>query len=222
MKINRIVLVITALALASCSSYQKSTVTYNENSSSDTYRKQETQSDRTENDTRMMIYNASMIIESNRPDTVSMQVFGLAKKYGGYILNSGNNYTTLRIESSNLYKVIDEIAKLGKLKDKNLQGIDVTDEFKDNKIRLDNAIKTRNRYLEMLQKANTIDEVLKVEKELERLNREIDLLEGKINKMEHLVSYSTINVRYEEKIKPGIIGYIGIGLYKGVKWLFVR
>jgi PBP1b-binding outer membrane lipoprotein LpoB len=221
MKINRIISAMIVLILTSCSSSQKSYVAY-ESNPSETYTKQKAQSDKPENDSRMMIYNASMTIESDHPDTVSAQVSGLVKKYGGYILNSGNNYITLRIESSNLYKVMDEIAQLGKLKDKNIQGIDVTDEFKDNKIRLDNAIKTRNRYLEMLQKASTIDEVLKVEKELERLNREIDLLEGKMNKIEHLVAYSTIHVKYEQKVKPGIIGYIGIGLYKGIKWLFVR
>ncbi|MCE3260047.1 MAG: hypothetical protein K0S12_1688, partial [Bacteroidetes bacterium] len=24
------------------------------------------------------------------------------------------------------------------------------------------------------------------------------------------------------KVKPGVLGYVFIGLYKGVKWLFVR
>ena len=219
MKIDRIVLAIIVLILTSCSSYQQTAGVYSENSSSgNVYEKQKAYSA----DARMMIYNASMTIESNHPDTIRARVFNLTKKYDGYILNSGNNYTTIRVESSNLYRVMDEIAKLGKLKDKNIKGVDVTDEFNDNKIRLDNAVKTRNRYLELLQKANTIDEVLKVEKELERLNHEIDSLEGRIKKMEHLSSYSTINVRYEQKVKPGIIGYIGIGLYKGVKWLFVR
>lgn len=218
MKINRIILAMMVLVLSSCSSYQQAPVTYTENNSSDIiFEKQK----RSGTDSRMMVYNASMTIESNHPDTVRVRVFSLTEKYNGYILNSGNNYTTIRVKSSDLYKVMDEIARFGKLKDKNIRGVDVTDEFQDNKIRLDNAVKTRNRYLELLQRASTVDEVLKVEKELERLNREIDSLEGKINKMDHLVSYSTIHVSYEQKIKPGILGYIGIGLYKGIKWLFV-
>ena len=46
----------------------------------------------------------------------------------------------------------------------------------DLEIRLENAEKARNRYLELLDKAETVGEVLSVEKELERLNEKIDLI----------------------------------------------
>jgi hypothetical protein len=87
---------------------------------------------------------------------------------------------------------------------------------------LDNASNARKRYLELLAKAETVEAALKVEKELERLNGEIDSLEGKINQLKHLSEYSTITVYLEEKVKPGILGYVGIGLYESVKWIFVR
>jgi hypothetical protein len=76
--------------------------------------------------------------------------------------------------------------------------------------------------LELLAKAENVEAALKVEKELERLNSTIDLLKGKMNRINHLAEFSTITINLKEKKKPGIIGYVGIGIYRSVKWLFVR
>ncbi|MBK6622314.1 MAG: DUF4349 domain-containing protein [Saprospirales bacterium] len=102
------------------------------------------------------------------------------------------------------------------------RGQDVTDEYTDYQIRLDNARKARERYLELLAKAENVEAALKVEKELERLNETIDLLEGKMTRIDHLSEFSTITIALKERKNPGLIGYIGIGLYYSVKWLFVR
>jgi hypothetical protein len=74
----------------------------------------------------------------------------------------------------------------------------------------------------LLNRAQTVDEILKVEKELERLNTELDLLQGKIDRLDHLVDYATIEVNYEKGKKPGVIGYVIGGVFKAVNWLFVR
>jgi hypothetical protein len=105
---------------------------------------------------------------------------------------------------------------------KNVYGKDVTDEYFDNEIRLDNANKARQRYLELLQKAENVATTLLIEKELERLNVEIDSLKGKLERMNHLTDFSTIEIYLEQKEKLGILGYVFIGLYKGIEWLFVR
>jgi hypothetical protein len=134
----------------------------------------------------------------------------------------GSRKTIIRVKSKNLYKAIEAIRKLGKLTDKTVSADDVTDNYFDLFIRLENAEKARKRYLELLEKAQNVDETLKVEKELERLNTDIDLLKGKISKLEHLSEYSTITIYVSEKKKLGILGYVGVGVYKVVKWFFVR
>ena len=49
-----------------------------------------------------------------------------------------------------------------------------------------------------------------------------DLLKGKMARIGHLEAYSTISVELRERKKPGLLGYIGLGVYHAVKWLFVR
>ena len=170
---------------------------------------------------RMILYNASLTLSSKKPDTVAKKVIDIAKKFDGYMLNSGSYSTTIRVKADKLKNAIAEIEMLGKVKSRNIYTEDVTTEYKDLAIRLDNAQKARTRYLELLEKAANVDETLKVEKELERLNTEIDLLNGKITRYDHLEEYSTINVYIQKRKQPGPLGYICIGLYKVVKVLFI-
>lgn len=43
-----------------------------------------------------------------------------------------------------------------------------------------------------------------------------------MNNIDHLSEFSTITIYLKEKKKLDLFGYIGKGLYEGVKWLFVR
>jgi hypothetical protein len=170
---------------------------------------------------RKLIYDADIDITVKKPDTANVQLIRIARKYNGYVLSTGTNYTTIRVKADSLQFALTEIARLGKVKKKSIYAEDVTEQYSDLTIRLDNATKARIRYLELLAKAANVSETLLVEKELERLNKDIDLLEGKMNKMNHLLDYSTITVHVEKRIKPGPLGFVFKYLYKGVKFLFV-
>ena len=85
-----------------------------------------------------------------------------------------------------------------------------------------NALKTRDRYLELLEQGKTVAEILLVEKELERLNATLELLKAEVNTIDKDVAYSTLSVNLTERNKLGPLGYVAKGLYSGVRWLFVR
>jgi hypothetical protein len=171
---------------------------------------------------RKINFSAFLSLIVDKPDTANVHIENIAKKYNGYVNEIGTYRTIIRVKSENLDEAIKEISALGKVKSKNILGQDVTEEYSDYQIRLDNAEKARKRYLELLAKAEDVQATLKVEKELERLNETIELLKAKMNRINHLSEFSTITISLKEKKKPGILGYIGIGLYNSVKWLFVR
>lgn len=225
-KISIILLTATILVGCSTSRHLTSTANYSkfrDNESDDllvSTRRADNQ--KTEKQQRRVMYHASLSIVVKVPDTLNLKLSEIANKYDGYVLTLGNKTSIIRVKSDKLQSAIADISILGRLKSKLISGDDVTDQYTDFQIRLHNAHSARKRYLELLAKAENVDAALKVEKELERLNGEIDSLEGKLKRLEHLSEFSTITVYMEEKIKPGILGYIGIGLYKSVKWLFVR
>lgn len=175
-----------------------------------------------ESEDRKILYSAFLSLKVEEPDSANAHIEKIAKKYKGYVNEVGTYRTVIRVKSKHLEEAVKEISALGKLQNKNITGQDVTEEYFDYKIRLENAEKARKRYLELLAKAENVEAAVQVEKELERLNEKIELLKGKLKRINHLSEFSTITINLKEKKKPGILGYIGLGLYHSIKWLFVR
>lgn len=171
---------------------------------------------------RKILYDAYIEISVKNVDSAFSKIMPLTEKYEGYMTNRSLTRTVIRVKSENFQTALREIESFGKVLSKIITGNDVTDEFSDHEIRLANAERARDRYLELLDQAENVQAALMVEKELERLNGEIERLKGKINRINHLEEYSTITISIRERKKPGVLGYIGIGLYHSVKWLFVR
>lgn len=179
------------------------------------------QQQNTEED-RKLIYSANLGLTVAEPDSTLAQIIVLTKDFDGYVNRTGNNSAYIRIPAARLEEAITRISTLGKVTRKNITGEDVTEAYFDMGIRLDNAEKARQRYLELLAKAQNVAETLLVERELERLTETIDLLKGKMNRLDKLEAYSSISVSLERKAKLGPLGYVLKGAYATVRWLFVR
>jgi hypothetical protein len=170
---------------------------------------------------RMIAYTVSLVLSVKSTDETKTVLLEQVKNNNGYIVKETENYITARIPSQNMDNFISNAKTLGKTENETKTGIDITDQYRDNLIRLESLKSIRNRYLTLLEKANTVSDILNIEKELERINTEIELLEGKIKYAELSVTYSNITVRFGEKAKPGPVGWLFYGLYRGIKWLFI-
>jgi hypothetical protein len=219
MKINSILILfsLALIAMTSCASQKSAAYTY-DNGNGRSF--QNSQADVVTE--KKIIYSSSIDLTVKIPDTAAVYISGIATKYKGYVQQTGTTMCVIRVEAKYLKTAMDEIALLGKVSNKTSYGEDVSDQYADYAIRLENAEKARMRYLELLARDENVQATLLVEKELERLNETIELMKGQMNRIDHLSTYSTITVYLKEKTKPGVIGYIGIGVYKAVKWLFVR
>lgn len=171
---------------------------------------------------RKISYTASISLVVKNIDTASVCIVNIAEKYGGYMLNTRNSFIRIQVVANELEAALEDISGLGKVESKSITGTDVTEEFTDLRIRLENAERFRDRYLQLLEQAENVETALKVEKELERVTETIDRLKGRINSIENSVEYSGISISLREQVKPGVFGYIGIGLFHTIRWLFVR
>ncbi len=174
------------------------------------------------NPIQKIAYNASVDLKLKDVSNLPTKLKELALSKKGYLVASSNWQTTIKVPADQLDVTLTEICTYGKVVSKNVSGRDVTMEFVDVNIRLENAEKARQRYLELLAKAENVQAALLVEKELERLNSEIEMHKGHINALKNMTSFAEIRVSYEQKKKLGPLGYITVGIYKGIKWLFVR
>lgn len=176
----------------------------------------------TPTDTHKIVYTARIDMKVNTPDSTAVQIAQLAKDSKGYVERMSSSTLIIKVPAGGMASIVAEIEKMGKVTYKNVSADDITDSYYDAAIRLENLDKARQRYLELLAKAQTVDEILKVEKELERVNTDMEVLKGRLARMNNQVQYSTITIYLDKKVKPGILGYPFVWTYKAIKWLFVR
>ncbi len=152
-------------------------------------------------DDRMIAYDASIDLIVKEPDSTLVTIKTLVKEQKGYIVSISSSTVVFRVETTRLESTLKILETYGKTENKRFWGENVTEEYLDLGMRLENAMKVRERYLELLERAENVQAALMVEKELERLNGEIDILKGKINRLEHITEYSSITVYIKEKVK---------------------
>jgi hypothetical protein len=73
----------------------------------------------------------------------------------------------------------------------------VTEQYLDVSLRLKNAREVRDRIAALLASAKTVEDSLKVERELERLSSEIERMEGRLKFLRDRAAYSTITISFQ-------------------------
>ena len=218
-KLNIWFLPVFIFLMFSCASAQKSGAPVSYESDSASMSRAETS-----NDERMVTYTASLTLSvknSDEAQEVREKLSENTKAYNGFIVRVTDSHITARIPADNMDKFLSDARKLGKAVEERKTGTDITDQYRDNVIRLESLKNVRDRYLALLERATNVSDILSIEKELERIITQIELLEGRIKHAELSVAYSNITVNLKERSKPGPVGWIFVGLYKGIKWLFV-
>ena len=115
---------------------------------------------------------------------------------------------TLRVPADQFDALVDRItAEAGKIDYKNIEVNDVTQEYIDLDARLKTKKDLEARYQELLKRANSVDEVLKVEAQIGSLRAEIESAEGQMRYLKNQVALSTLTVTFYEKTVAAGFGY---------------
>ena len=177
-------------------------------------------------DERMIARSVSMEIESDKPEETKEKISLEVKNFKGFIIQENTSqdstsYISLRVPSQSLDAFCAQVRRTGNLVSERTRGEDITDSYRDDLIRLDSLKTVRARYTALLSKAGKVEEMLGIEKELERINGQIELYEGRKKHNENRVAYALVNIEIKTKVRPGPLGWVFYGLYKGIYWLFV-
>lgn len=158
---------------------------------------------------RKLIKNGQIDFETENLNKTREDIFRAIKKYGGYISSENefkNNYEissnlAIRVPSENFDKLIVEISiGVERFDRKEIYVQDVTSEFLDMKARVKTKKELEDRYREILKRANSVTEILEVERQIGELRAEIESFEGRLKYLNNQVSYSTLNVRAYETV----------------------
>jgi hypothetical protein len=137
--------------------------------------------------------------------------------------NYDNNLSrsiTIRIPSQNFDVFLQSISKgVSYFDQKEITSQNVTEQYIDLNSRLKTKRKLEARYLEILQRATKVSEILEIEKQISTIREEIEAKEGQLKYLESSVSESAITIEFYKTIaqKEGIKTSYGSKIWTAVK-----
>lgn len=165
---------------------------------------------------RKLIKTAFLTYEVEDLNLTTQKVHNSLDKYNGY-LSSENEFSTydkinvtmsLRVPTEDFESFMDEVTNgIGTFDNKDISTVDVTEEFIDVKARIKTKKEVEVQYVKLLDKANSIGEIMEIERHLGEIRQEIEAAEGRLKYLQNSTSYSTISLTYytliEEPSKYG-------------------
>lgn len=182
---------------------------------------------------RKLIHTYYMSMEVSDIEKAISEITIMTTNSGGFVENTerGSSYDkwdkdsyaslTIRVPTTKIDTHINFLEEIGDITHEDISTQDVTDNYIDTKVWLDNKIKLRDRLKELLDKATDVEDILAIEKELTRIQSEIDSMQGRLDALEKNIAYTKVRITLKRKRILGPLGYFFKGLWWGVEKLFV-
>jgi hypothetical protein len=147
----------------------------------------------------LLIYTATLRLAVYQAESGLAKAEKIALDAGGYLVRRDNLSIVVRVPAARFKKVLHAMEQLGDVTGREIQAEDVTDEFFDLDTRLRNARAMRDRLEQLLGRANSVEDALKVEQELGRLTGEIERIEGRLKLLKELLAFSTVKLEFQPR-----------------------
>lgn len=189
-------------------------------------------------DYRKFIRTGYLGFEVSSLSGVEAVVYDYAKKFGGYVSDSSQGTEscsfTVKIPVSEFENAITFSDGFGKLLSKSIYADDVTDRFYDLETRVASKQVMKDKLEGYLKKAKDMKELLEVEKQLNEVISDLEVMQGQFERLSKQIEYATLNLSFSlpgTQVSPGFswnslgksfkgifsgfgifLGYCGLGL----------
>lgn len=157
---------------------------------------------------RKIIREGTIRFETSNAIETRKNIIATVSQYKGYISQDNSDTyggrtvhtLTIRIPSENFDTLLTTVSdQASNIEAKEIKALDVTEEFIDVESRIKTKKELEQRYKDLLDKANKIDEILSIEKEIESLRSDIESYEGRLNYLKSSIAFSTLTITFHEK-----------------------
>lgn len=161
---------------------------------------------------RKIIHDLSLTLEVTIINDVVNLISQEVQKLQGYVVSSqqsgSDNHSsaqlTVKIPADKLNSLRDSLASWGKVRDQRLDANDITNQYYDTQSRLQVLEAEEKRYLEILNQAKTVDDVLQVENALSNVRQQIEHFKGQLKLWNNQVDYSTVTIQMTTQQRPDV------------------
>lgn len=154
---------------------------------------------------KKIIKTGNISLEVKQYAAFNELVHATVKKLGGYMAQEQQNQSDYKIENSVIIKVpvdqFDNAMQLlsptdQKILEKKISSEDVTAQLVDTKARMEAKRRVRDRYMDFLKQAKNMEDVLKVQNEINDIQETIEAGDGRISYLSHAAALSTVHLNY--------------------------
>ena len=117
----------------------------------------------------------------------------------------------LRVPEPRLDEALDQLSRLGEVESRRLSANDVTEEVIDLEARVNSLIGVRDRLRALLDRSTGMSEIMSVERELARVQAEIDSIEGRLRHLRSRAVMAELSLSARRERKLGPIGLLVVG-----------
>ena len=168
-----------------------------------------------ENDlsSRKIIKNASVSFETMEYDEFIAAMTRCVTSHGGYVESSEtygggiygsrsrSSYMTVRIPADRYDLFMNEACALGTLTYRSENAEDVTMSYLDTESRLKSLRTEYDALLEILDKAESLEDVIQLQSRISEVTYEIETYESSLRKYDDLIAYCTVRIDISEVVK---------------------
>ncbi len=138
-------------------------------------------------------------------ESTRAEVYKSIQKYEGYVSNeSSSNHRnrsivnlTIRVPSENFESLIEDLqAGKEKLIDRSISIDDVTARYIDQETRIRVKKELEEKYIALLEKAENVETILQIEKELSKVREDIEAFETLFKNLQNSINYATLKVTF--------------------------
>ncbi|HEX9513872.1 MAG TPA: DUF4349 domain-containing protein [Puia sp.] len=162
---------------------------------------------------KKIVKTANLKLEVKNYKSFNELLHRVIKQSGGYIAQEEQSQSGYQIENTVSIKVPvaqfeETLSRIGsdsdKLVEKRISSEDVTMQVIDTKSRLETKREVRERYLDLLKQARNMDEILKVQNEINDIQEQMEGAAGRISYLGHAAAYSTINLNFYQVLDASV------------------
>ncbi len=168
---------------------------------------------------KKIIKNANVDMTAKDVNECYDKIIAYISDKNGYEYNKNmsvsGDYVTIRaelkVDPDNLDDILSYIDECGDVINSNTSSDDITTQYIDVQIRLENKKKNLEKYYDYYNKAQTMEEALILQDKIDMITAEIESYEGQLNYWNTLVSESTITLYIQQEDDP-------IEIERDVEW----
>ncbi len=132
---------------------------------------------------------------TDESDVVVKKITELAEKFSGYSVYSNMVSVKVKVPVKNSKDFLAEVERLGTVIFREITSQDVTNEYRDLELKCKNLRALRDRFAELLKKAEKVDDILKIESEFARITTELEQATGLFKALKNSVDMMVVNIK---------------------------